>query len=79
MEISICMNMTMDLYWKFMRKMRKNVNTAAEGFMGTGSVVAELIAAKTQIELTAMKVIIVLTAVIVWITQMLSVKIAVIA
>ena len=72
------MNMTRDLYWKFMRKMQKNVNTAAEGFMETGSVAAELIAAKTQTELTVTKVIIVLTAVIVWITQMLCVKTAVI-
>ena len=59
-----------------MRKMRKNVNTAAESYMGTGSVVEELIVAKTPTELTATKVITAQTAVIVWITPMLCVKTA---
>ena len=77
--ISTCMNTRMDLYWKFMRKMQKNVNIVAEKFMGTGSVAAELIVAKIPTERTVMKAIIVPIAVIVWITQLIYAKIVDIA
>ena len=72
--ISTCMNMRRDSYWRFMRKIQKNVNTAAEGFMGTGSAVVERIAVKTPTEPIATKVIIVPTAEIAWIIQLIYAK-----